>query len=98
VAYARGRKMWDVLWDRMLCANAFGVDRAGLSGIVESVVSGVKIFTRFNVVSFGGKFAVVAEESLLVVRERLRVTVNKGDVEKYCRITKLLTLIFTLLF
>lgn len=78
-AYARGSEMWDVLWERMLSANAFGVDRSSLSGFGESVVTGVEVFTLFEVVGFGRELAVEAEESLLVGGEGLRVIFNKGS-------------------
>lgn len=76
-AYAGGSEMWDALWERMLSANAFGVDRSGFSGFGESVVSGVEVFTLFEVVRFGGELAVKAEESLLVGGEGLRVIFSK---------------------
>jgi hypothetical protein len=42
--------MWYVLWERMLRANAFGVDRTGFSGFGESVITGIEVFTLFEVV------------------------------------------------
>jgi hypothetical protein len=78
-AYAGGREMWDVLWERMLTANAFGVDRAGFSGFGESVVTGIEVFALFEVVGFGGELAVEAEESLLVGGEGLCVIFSKGS-------------------
>jgi len=92
--------MWDALWERMLSANAFGVDRSGFSGFGESVVTGVEVFTLFEVVGFGGELAAKAEESLLV-GERDCVLYSVRDhksceVQQMCWVTKLLTLILTL--
>jgi len=69
--YAGGIEMWDVLWERMLTANAFGADRSGFSGFGESVVTRVEVFTLFGVVGFGGGLSVEAEESLLIGGEGL---------------------------
>lgn len=70
-AYAGGREMWNVFWERMLSANAFGVNRTSFSGFGESVVTGVEVFAFFEVVGLGGELAVEAEESLLLRREGL---------------------------
>jgi len=58
--------MWYVLWERMLGADVFGVDRTGFSGLGESVVTRVEVFVLREVAEFGGELAVEAEESLLV--------------------------------
>jgi hypothetical protein len=41
--------MGDVLWERVLRANASGVDRTCFSGFGESVVTGVEVFALFEV-------------------------------------------------
>jgi hypothetical protein len=73
--------MRDVLRERMLRANALGVNWTGFSGCEESEITGVEVFTFFKVlcwmVGFGGELAVEAEESLLVRREGLRIMVRK---------------------
>jgi hypothetical protein len=78
--------MWYVLWERMLRANAFGVDRTSFSGFGESVVTRVEVFVLREVAEFGGELAVEAIVSLLVEGERLRVKFS----EKTCWVTNYL--------
>lgn len=69
-------KIWDVLWEGMLSANTFRVDRFDFSGFGESIVTRVEVFTLFRVFEFGGKLSVETEESLLFRGEGLRVFVK----------------------
>lgn len=69
--------MWYVLWERMLRANAFGVDRTSFSGFGECIVTRVEVFMLCEVAEFGGELAVESEESLLVEGERPRFKFSK---------------------
>lgn len=67
--------MRDVLGERVLRANAAGVDARGLAGFGEGVVAGVEVLALFEVlgevVGLGRQLAVEAEETLLVGGEGL---------------------------
>jgi hypothetical protein len=65
--------MWDVLWERMLSADAVRADRFGFSDLRESIITRVEVFTLCGVFEFGGELSVETEKSLLLGREGLRV-------------------------
>ena len=49
IAYAGGREVGYVFWERVLGANAAGVDAAGFSGLGQCVVAGVEVLALFEV-------------------------------------------------
>ena len=80
-ANARRGEVRDVLWKRVLGANASSIDRTGLAGLGESVVARVEVLAFLEVlrevVGLGGQLAVETEETLLVWGQRLQTLVSK---------------------
>ena len=65
-----GGKMWDILGERVLGANAAGVDFGDLAGFRESVIAGIEVFSFFKVfrkmIRLRGELSIEAEEALLI--------------------------------